>query len=882
MRTLPGLGRTPRLGRLRSPGRLRSLGGLRRSGGSGRPGRPAGLGRLLGRGLPGLGRSLRAQLSVGGVGAVVVTAVVVTTVGGWQVSTLAADAGQDVADLVRHDLEGTVDRSVALVDTQAMTVEERLATEVRVAQAILEASGPLSFGEPVEWAAASQLDGSQTTVELPALLLGGEPLGRNTAPDVASPVVDEVAAMLGSEATIFQRMNREGDMLRVATTVEDGQGRRAIGTYIPSQVAGGGANSVVAAALAGRTYYGIAPVLGEPYASAYVPLVVDEQVVGMMFVGTPQSEIDGPVRKAIAKSVVADSGYVTVVADDGSWVVPPPGGTDGLGNVAARLVTAGSQSVHSVELGVDLPDGPATVLAQRYKPWGWTVAAWVPDAELHAAEKELAAGARRLVWTQLGVGVLVALVVAAGVVWTSGRIVRRVQRLTGALRRVAGRDLSVDVRGEGADEIGVMGNALGEAIRAMRAALHQMRRGAEAARRTAERLSSSSGELEEAAGHTSASAQQAAASAGVVSDEVQAVTAAMTEMRTTIEAVARDVGDASEQAAQAVGVTTEAAEVAVRLRESSSQIASVLKVVTQIAAQTNLLALNATIEAARAGEAGKGFAVVAGEVKDLAQQTTTAIGEIGPVLEAVSRDATDVGRAIERLAEQIAAVDERQSSIAAVVEEQATTTSDVERNLLVAAGTSSEIAQSAALVARSAEQSQSGALEVRGAVDELTEVSEALHGEVEGFLLGVEAVLPRSEAAPESDSEAEAEPAEAEPAEVEDAGAAGPAVVHADDAAADDHALSHGTGGDGEDLRTDDATAELDAAADGAEDLLGAGGDGGPEPEAAEQADGAGAGPGTSQRDAQREAAQDAGHGAERDARDDGAEQGEDRDRPEA
>lgn len=681
--------------------------------------------------------SLRLQLSVGGVGAVAAAAVVLTGISSWQVSRLADDAGEEVRQLTDQELTRAASQAITLVDTQVQTVTERMAAEVRVALRVLESAGAVTFGEPEHWTATDQVSGQAVDVELPAMLVGGASLGRVTDAAVTAPVVDEITSLLGASATVFQRMNDEGDMLRVATSVVTPDGARAIGTYIPAVGADGAPNAVVSALLSGQAYHGTAEVVGELYVTAYTPLEIDGQVVGALFVGTPQSQVDEPLRAALADVVVAQTGYVTVVADDGTWVVPPPAGVPESGDVAAGLVQAASDAEGGaiVERHVDLPSGAATVQAGRYAPWGWTVAAWGPDSELLAAERAVSAGAQRLTVLSLVAGVAVAVVVGAAIVWVAGRIVARVGRLTRALRAVADRDLSVEVHGEGADEIGVMGDALGEAIAGMRSAVVQMRDGAEATRRTAEHLTASSGALEDAAGQTSESARSAADSAGVVSNEVQAVTAALTELRTSIEAVSRDVQDASGQAAQAVGVTSDAAQAAVRLHDSSSQIASVLQTVTAIAAQTHLLALNATIEAVRAGEAGRGFAVVAGEVKELARQTASAIDTIRPVLEAVSQDAVDVGAAVERISGSITAVDERQSSIAAVVEEQAATTSDVERNLLVAAGTTSEIAESAALVARTAADSRSGALDVRGAVDELAHVAADLAAEVEGFVL---------------------------------------------------------------------------------------------------------------------------------------------------
>lgn len=47
--------------------------------------------------------------------------------------------------------------------------------------------------------------------------------------------------------------------------------------------------------------------------------------------------------------------------------------------------------------------------------------------------------------------------------------------------------------------------------------------------------------------------------------------------------------------------------------------------IIKISNQTNMLALNAGIEAARSGEAGKGFAVIANRVRDLSDQTRSAV-----------------------------------------------------------------------------------------------------------------------------------------------------------------------------------------------------------------------------------------------------------------
>ena len=231
----------------------------------------------------------------------------------------------------------------------------------------------------------------------------------------------------------------------------------------------------------------------------------------------------------------------------------------------------------------------------------------------------------------------------------------------------------------------------------------------------------------------------AADASNSASTSVHSVAAASEELASSVAEISRQVDASSRIAHDAVDQAQKTDTRISQLSQSAAKIGDVVNLIKNIAEQTNLLALNATIEAARAGEAGRGFAVVAAEVKNLAEQTAKATGEISQQVADIQSATQDSVVAIKEIGTTIGQISEISSTIASAVEEQSAATQEISGNVQRAAEGTSQGAANIADVQRGATETRTASSQVLSAAQSLSTESNRLKREVGKFMDSVRA-----------------------------------------------------------------------------------------------------------------------------------------------
>jgi methyl-accepting chemotaxis protein len=182
----------------------------------------------------------------------------------------------------------------------------------------------------------------------------------------------------------------------------------------------------------------------------------------------------------------------------------------------------------------------------------------------------------------------------------------------------------------------------------------------------------------------------------------------------------RSLGEANERLAQLLLAMGE-------IQSGSEKVASIVRLIDDIAFQTNILALNAAVEAARAGESGLGFAVVAEEVRNLAQRSAQAAKETAQLIEQAIGAATkgksklgDVSAAFERLTAGAGRVNQLAGDVRSGSLDQARQVKEITERIEYLSGLTDRASAGALEGARSGESLSEEAAGLTGLVTQLS------------------------------------------------------------------------------------------------------------------------------------------------------------------
>lgn len=701
----------------------------------------------------------------------------------WQSEKESRIAEKEILKQAYADLDHILQGVNAMLHAQQEVLEQKVASDLNVAANELAALGGLRLGEQrINWPAKNQFSGAEQQVQLPQLFLGDTPIIANSDLQQPSPLVDKVKNLVGGTCTLFQRMNENGDMLRVVTNVATKASTRAINTYIPAINPDGKPNPVIAAVLRGERFIGRAFVVNAWYITAYEPLRAhDGSLVGMLYVGIPQ-ESASSLRREIEKITIGTTGYVYVLDSAGTYVLSKNGSKDG--QAATDILDAQGRSIGKDLIEKALAVKPGEIVEERYAvknvgetearmkvarllyfpQWDWIVGAGTYEEELLAAQQQLQQLSRRGKLQMAVVLLFCLLLLPALWAMIARGLSTPVRHSMMVLNRVAEGDLSEDVPAQlqqRRDELGEMSRALQIMVESLREVLGSLSSGVRTLVNSSGELTGVSSqtaagviELAERSHSVAAAAEEASSNTASVASGMNQTTHSLTSVAGATEEMSATVGEIaanSERARviseQAMSQTQAVTQTMQELGNAAREIDKVTETINEISSQTNLLALNATIEAARAGAAGKGFAVVAGEIKELARQTAEATEDIKQRISGIQTSSGSAIADIGQINQVIRDVGNLVNSIAAAIEEQSVVTRDVAGNIARAssevqdanerlaqtANVSQAIAADVAQVTTRVEEIRQGNTQVQGSATELAALADQLNGLIQKF-----------------------------------------------------------------------------------------------------------------------------------------------------